>query len=155
MRVVTVDRRSHDERPALRRVMAGLRCGELARGCWMRPDNIVGGLSDDDMAVASAQCETLKVHPVDDLRALAHRLWHLTAWNNQARRVLAAIDQMRDALQADEASALAPGLVVSTAAIRHASTDPVLPVSLRLEGWVSDELRASTFPFPFRTTMST
>ena len=141
MRVVTIDGRSHVDRQALRRAMRALRFAEFAGGCWIRPDNIVSGLSPAAEEIAAKQCAQFTAIPQEPARPLAHRLWDLKAWNSYTRALLRAMADVSDGLGAGDVSTLAPGLVLSAAVIAHSTLDPLLPTELLPPGWLGPQLR--------------
>lgn len=141
MLVVTAQGRSHADRQDLRRAMRSLRLAEFASGVWVRPDNNLSGLPRTDAEVVASQCAQFTVSPDQDDRTLSGALWDLNRWNSRADRLLEAIRLLAPDLEAGAVDSLAPGLLVSAAAIRHAADDPILPASLLPTGWVGDEFR--------------
>jgi phenylacetic acid degradation operon negative regulatory protein len=72
---------------------------------------------------------------------LAAELWDLARWAERARALLEALDALVGTLDAGDVSALAPGFVLSAAALRHFQADPLLPDELLPVDWPGDELR--------------
>jgi phenylacetic acid degradation operon negative regulatory protein len=120
-------------RAALRNTLQDNRFGELREGVWLRPDNL-------DTALPADVADRVRVlHARDDEPAdLAARLWDLSAWAVQGRRLLDHMDTARDV----------PARFVTAAAIvGHLLTDPVLPAELLPTDWPGDELRTAYTDF--------
>jgi phenylacetic acid degradation operon negative regulatory protein len=141
MLVVTARQRAHNDRQDLRHAMRSLRFAEYTTGTWIRPDNHVSGLPPADEEIVAEQCERFTVYPSQDDRALARRLWDLGAWNQYADRLLRAMRLLGPDLEDGMVEVLAPGLIVSAAAIRHASQDPLLPAELLPSTWLGAQFR--------------
>jgi phenylacetic acid degradation operon negative regulatory protein len=129
---VTAEGRTASSRVALRAAMRDLRMAELREGVWLRPANL--RLPRREEAV---QCTWLSARPEGDTIALAGRLWDLASW---ARRAEELVGRMRR-VQLDDADALAPGFVLSAAALRHFQADPLLPDALLPASWPGPALR--------------
>jgi hypothetical protein len=78
---------------------------------------------------------------VERIVALAAELWDLAGWAARARVLLEALDALVGTLEAGDAGALAPGFVLSAAALRHFQADPLLPDALLPSDWPGEELR--------------
>lgn len=133
------------DRADLRRAMAALRYGELRDGAWLRPDNLPTGALPAAEAVAADQAIAL-VGPLDpgvDPVVLARSLWDLDGWAESAAALEGELAPLQERLDADEATALAEGFVVSAAVLRHLQADPLLPSDLLPGSWPGARLRAA------------
>jgi phenylacetic acid degradation operon negative regulatory protein len=139
--VVLADRRSADQRSALRASAQALRLAELREGVWVRPANLDPQRLPDARQVVADQCLLLRVTGDDGLASLAPRLWDLPAWARRADDLGAAMAELVDALEAGDAEALAPGFVLSAAVLRHVQADPLLPTMLLPDRWPGVALR--------------
>lgn len=139
--VVTGEARAAADRTALRRAARTLRLAELREGVWLRPANLHLADQPDALAVAEAQCLRLRAHPAGDGAALAGRLWDLDGWARRARRLVAALEASRPALEGHDLDALPHGFVLSAASLRHLQSDPLLPAALLPSAWPGPDLR--------------
>lgn len=123
------------ERTAQRRLMLGLRLAELREGVWLRPANLARSLDDsvDHCTILSSTHQ----RP----RELAHALWDLRSWADDARRL---IDDL------DGADTLKAGFLVIAETLRHLQIDPYLPEELLPADWPGPDLRGRYTAF--RTT---
>ena len=136
--VVTAERRPAAERAALRTTLTRARLGELREGVWLRPDNLDGGRP------AVANCTWLRSaldDPALEDDALAARLWDLTGWAAEARRLQREMAATVGDLDAGDTAALAPGFVLSATVLRHFNADPLLPPELEPPRWPGADLR--------------
>jgi phenylacetic acid degradation operon negative regulatory protein len=169
MAVVVGGRRPVEVRAELRKAMTDLRMGELREGVWMRPDNLADPAAPGAAAVLDAQCQRFVASPADVLHEaqppggaarpararigeagpadhrraseLARRLWDLDAWAARATELRGQLDAVVGSLESGDTSALAPGFVLSAAALRHLLADPLLPPALLPPQWCGDDLR--------------
>jgi phenylacetic acid degradation operon negative regulatory protein len=132
--VLTARSDAADVRAGRRRSLARARLAELRPGVWMRPANVPLQL---DPAVDDASL-TVVGRPDDDERALAARLWDLTAWNEGASVLVRRLERTPPT----DTSVLAPGFVLSASVLRHLQADPLLPVELLPDDWRGAQLRA-------------
>jgi phenylacetic acid degradation operon negative regulatory protein len=136
--VVTAERRSAPERTAARTELRRARLAPLLATVWMRPTNLPVVLDDS----VTASSERFVVSEVADAPALASNLWDLDAWAERASALRDRLDATRPALDAGDASVLAPGFVLSASVLRHFQADPLLPDELVPPRWPGDALRA-------------
>ncbi|WP_228523058.1 PaaX family transcriptional regulator C-terminal domain-containing protein [Mycolicibacterium phlei] len=116
-------------RAALRTSLQRNRFGELREGVWLRTDNLEVALPSD--VVQRGRLMTVR----DEAPAeLAGRLWDLTGWAGEGRRLL---DEMSSAAD------VPARFVVAAAIVRHLLTDPVLPAELLPADWPGAALRAA------------
>ncbi len=116
-------------RAALRTSLQRNRFGELREGVWLRTDNLEVALPSD--VVQRGRLMTVR----DEAPAeLAGRLWDLTGWAAEGRRLL---DEMSSAAD------VPARFVVAAAIVRHLLTDPVLPAELLPADWPGAALRAA------------
>jgi phenylacetic acid degradation operon negative regulatory protein len=130
MAVVVVTGRAGPERAALREALTDARLAELREGVWARPANLRRTPAYDDNPVLAC----FRATPTENAAAMARRLWDLDAWCVGGQALLT---QLRDT--ADPALRLA----VAAQIVRHLSTDPLLPLELRPDGWPGAELRTA------------
>ena len=140
--VVTADRRSAPERLALRAGMSALRLAEQREGVWLRPDNLAQGEQNDGPTPADSQCFWYSAHPHTDDAELAAALWDLDGWSGRATDLRRAMHTLGGRLEAEDASALAEGFVVSAEVLRLLQADPLLPDELVGRTWPGARLRA-------------
>ena len=138
--VVTAERRSAAHRAELRTAMTAGRVAEWREGVWTRPDNLP---APPLAAEVAGHCAWLTAAPVDDPAALASQLWDLGGWAARAQRLDDRLRATRPDLDRGNTKALAPGFALSAAVLRHLAADPLLPASLRPEGWPGNELRST------------
>jgi phenylacetic acid degradation operon negative regulatory protein len=137
--VVTAGARPAPERAELRAALASGRLAEWREGVWARPDNLPAPTLPEHLTRHAAW---LRATPDVDPGALAAELWDLDAWVRTADALLVRLGRTRAALDAGDASALAPGFVLSAAVLRHLAGDPLLPEVLLPAGWPGLELRS-------------
>jgi phenylacetic acid degradation operon negative regulatory protein len=130
--VVTTSGSTAEVRSSRRRALAYVRLAELREGVWMRPANVAVVLPDS----LDADVELMQARP-DGAGRLAHRLWDLATWADDAGQLLERLK----ALAPDGPDALAPGFVLSAAVLRHLQADPLLPAELQPPGWPGARLR--------------
>lgn len=137
------------ERGRRRRALRESRLAELREGVWLRPDNIDVGLPDWLAGNVRRLEGTVDGDPV----ALAHELWDLATWGDDARKLMGRLD----ALPPDASSALAPGFVLGASVLRHLQADPLLPEQLLPDDWPGSALRAvySAWDRQYRRQLST
>ena len=134
MAVVVAERRSADERSALRASLLGARYAELREGVWTRPDNLPGDRP------AAPGCEWIKgefAEPVE----MAATLWDLDGWATRASALQGELEAWTPRLEAEGVSLLAPTFVLSADVLRHLQADPLLPRELLPEGWPGESIR--------------
>lgn len=136
MAVVVAERRSPEERAALRASLLGGRYAELREGVWTRPDNLPADRPD------APGCEWIKGEFVEPA-AMAATLWDLDGWAARARELQATVEAWTPRLVAEGVDVLAPTFVVSADVLRHLQADPLLPRELLPAGWPGDALRKS------------
>jgi phenylacetic acid degradation operon negative regulatory protein len=134
MAVVVAERRSADERAALRASMRAGRYGELREGVWTRPDNLPGERPD------APGCEWIKGEFTEPA-AMAATLWDLDGWASTATSLAGEMATGRSQLAAEGVDALAATFVLSAAVLRHLQADPLLPRELLPRDWPGEALR--------------
>lgn len=134
MAVVVAERRSPDERAAVRSSLLGGRYAELREGVWTRPDNLPGDRPD------APGCEWIKGEFAEPA-AMAATLWDLGGWAARARELQAAVEGWTPRLVAEGVDVLAPTFVVSADVLRHLQADPLLPRELLPPAWPGEALR--------------
>lgn len=142
MAIVVAEGRTATDRSELRRATRTLRLAELREGVWLRPDNLPPRTQPEAAAVVASQATTLRAHPEGDPAALAASLWDLTGWAARGRRLLAALEATRPALDRSERSAVPGAFVLSAAVLRHLQSDPLLPAALLADDWPGTALRS-------------
>jgi phenylacetic acid degradation operon negative regulatory protein len=135
--IVDADRRSVTERRAFRTRMRHLRMGELRPDVWLRPSNLPGPETGDDVLVVRG--------PINEREPseLVRRLWDLEQLRATARTLTAVTGDALAWIDADGVDALADTFLVSVAAVRFLLTEPLLPAELVGPDWPPDELRAA------------
>jgi phenylacetic acid degradation operon negative regulatory protein len=136
MAVVVAERRSADERAALRASLLGARYAELREGVWTRPDNL------PFERPSAPGCEWIKgefAAPVE----MAATLWDLDGWAARGRELQAAVESWTPRLADEGVAVLAPTFVVSADVLRHLQADPLLPRELLPSGWPGEPLRVA------------
>ena len=134
MAVVVAERRSADERAALRASLLGARYAELREGVWTRPDNLPGDRPD------APGCEWIKGEFAEPA-ATAATLWDLDAWASGARALQDDLSSWTPRLEAEGVEVLAPTFVLSADVLRHLQADPLLPRELLPRDWPGEPLR--------------
>ena len=140
--VVSLERRSANDRIALRKAATALHLAELREGVWFRPDNLDRNRLPTLRAVLDQQC----VHfhgaatgiPAETVRSL----FNLDDWADDARRLAHA---MRDELdiKALDADDFAYQFALSITVVRHLELDPLLPAELITRQWPGPALRST------------
>ncbi|KNX38412.1 PaaX family transcriptional regulator C-terminal domain-containing protein [Luteipulveratus halotolerans] len=130
MAVVVVSGRSSAERAALRVDLETARLAELREGVWTRPANLRRAPAYADNPVLTC----FRSRPTGEAAQLALDLWDLDAWATETRRLLGGMRGRRSAVKQ---------LAVAAQAVRHLTTDPLLPSALLPSDWPGDELRAA------------
>lgn len=153
--VVTAEGRSPADRARLRAAARAARLASLRDGVWLRPDNLgptgPGAVDEQGRELNGSgpweelrrQGELLRSRPEGDPAALAGRLWDLEGWATRAKRLLAALERTRPALDAGDRAALPEGFVLSAAVLRLLQADPLLPPALWPARWPGSDLRAT------------
>ena len=136
MAVVIADRRSPEERAALRASLLAARYAELREGVWTRPDNLPGERP------RAPGCEWIKGEFADPV-AMAAGLWDLDGWAARARELQATVESWTPRLVEEGVAVLAPTFVVSADVLRHLQADPLLPRELLPAGWPGESLRVA------------
>ncbi|WP_277500029.1 MULTISPECIES: PaaX family transcriptional regulator C-terminal domain-containing protein [unclassified Nocardioides] len=130
MAAVVVAGRSAPERAALRETLTAHRLAELREGLWVRPANLrrPRRYADDPVLV------TFTGRPDDGRASVAARLWDLTGWAAEGRRL---VDQLQRTHE--------PALRLAAAAhlVRHLAADPLLPAALLPADWPGAALRST------------
>ncbi len=139
--VVTAETRSSSDRAMFRRAMERLRFANQREGVWLRPDNLPADRMPAARSEASAQCAWFVANPDGDDAQLAASLWDLDDWSRRGHELRRALDPIRRRLDEGDATALAPGFVLSAAVLRHLQADPLLPFELLDRAWPGDPLR--------------
>jgi phenylacetic acid degradation operon negative regulatory protein len=134
MAVVVAERRSADERAALRASLLGARYAELREGVWTRPDNLPGDRPD------APGCEWIKGEFAEPA-ATAATLWDLSGWAASASALEAEVRRWTPRLEAEGVDVLAPTFVLSADVLRHLQSDPLLPRELLPRDWPGTSLR--------------
>ena len=130
-------RRNAEERAALRQGAARMRMAALRQGVWLRPDNL-----DQPIAKAVAdQCLISSARPDENPAILAGRLWDLSDWSAQARKLLAGVYRDQANLDSGQARYLPEAFVLAAKVVRHLALDPVLPPDLLGPDWPGPALR--------------
>jgi phenylacetic acid degradation operon negative regulatory protein len=136
MAVVVAERRSAEERAALRSSMRAARYGELREGVWTRPDNLPGDRP------AAPGCEWIKGEFAEPA-ATAATLWDLDGWSSTADALDAELAAWTPRLASEGVGVLAPTFVLSADVLRHLQADPLLPRELLPRDWPGDRLRTT------------
>ncbi len=131
--VVVGESRSASDRADLRRSLAQVRFAEWREGLWARPDNLD--------PVETAGCTMVPGARPPDSRALAERLFPVSAWALRARSLVDDIDRMHRRLRPGDSRALAESFVVNATVLRHLQADPLLPTELLPSRWPGGRLR--------------
>ena len=134
MAVVVADRRSADERAALRSSLLGGRYAELREGVWTRPDNLPGERPE------APGCEWIKGEFAEPATTAAS-LWDLQGWAASARSLQEELATWAPRLDAEGVAVLAPTFVLSADVLRHLQADPLLPRELLPKDWPGADLR--------------
>jgi phenylacetic acid degradation operon negative regulatory protein len=134
MAVVVAERRSAEERAALRASMRSGRYGELREGVWTRPDNLPGERPD------APGCEWIKGEFAEPAE-MAATLWDLDGWAATATAFVDELAAGRSDLEGGGVSVLAPTFLLSADVLRHLQADPLLPRELLPKGWPGGALR--------------
>ena len=140
--LVHPDGRTPNERADLRRAMRRLHLGEFREGTWMRPDNLDPARDAWATTIVDRQCANLRSAVPDDSQALVDRVFALTPWAEEARRLEGALRHWQPRLEAGDQAALAPGFECNAAVLRHLLADPQLPSELLPHDWPGPRLRA-------------
>lgn len=145
MAVVVAERRSPEERAALRSTLLGARYAELREGVWTRPDNL-----PDERPEASG-CEWIKCEFADP-KETASTLWDLGGWAAAAAALQDELSVWTPRLEAVGVEVLAPTFVLSADVLRHLQADPLLPRELLPKAWPGESLRKAyeTFDAAFK-----
>ncbi len=124
---------------------------EVRPALWARPANL-GGLEEavgrvlQDHAEVGRQCLVWQGRLLgagQDDRTLVARLVDLEAWAAEARALVVALQATLPDLEGGRPRALAACFEVAAAAVRHLTTDPLLPEALLPEDWPGPALRAT------------
>jgi phenylacetic acid degradation operon negative regulatory protein len=166
---VASERRSAQERAALRTAMRQARMAELREGLWLRPanlgtkehppwspDDVLGGSLEPDSPLR-AHCLLMRgaVPVAQEHAELAGRLWDLDGWARGADSLRADMASAQVPLEAGELSALAPAFVLAAEVVRHLAEDPLLPAVMVAPDWPGDRLREDydAFEAAFRSLL--
>lgn len=134
MAVVVAERRSPEDRAALRSSLLGARYAELREGVWTRPDNLPGDRPD------APGCEWIKGE-FSEPKETAAALWDLDGWASAGRALEEELSSWTPRLAAEGVDVLAPTFVLSADVLRHLQADPLLPRELVPNGWPGGSLR--------------
>jgi phenylacetic acid degradation operon negative regulatory protein len=134
MAVVVAERRSADERSALRSSLLGARYAELREGVWTRPDNLPGDRPE------APGCEWIKGEFAEPA-ATAATLWDLDGWASGALALQDELAAWTPRLASEGVDVLAPTFVLSADVLRHLQADPLLPRALVGRDWPGEPLR--------------
>ncbi len=146
MAVVVADRRTPEERSALRAALLAARYAELREGVWTRPDNLPG-----DRPTAPG-CEWIKGEFAEP-KAMAATLWDLDGWAVVGRALHQELESWTPRLRDEGVAVLGPTFIVSADVLRHLQADPLLPRELLPADWPGVALRSAykTFDAAFRS----
>jgi phenylacetic acid degradation operon negative regulatory protein len=128
------------DRATLRRALGTLRLAELREGLWGRPDNLDPARSPDASVVVDKWCARWTGAVPDAMPDLV-ALWDLDGWAADARQLRHDMATLVNALEADDAKALAEGFVCSAGVLRLLQHDPLLPPALLPPSWPGTGLR--------------
>jgi phenylacetic acid degradation operon negative regulatory protein len=147
MAVVVAERRSPEDRAALRTALLGGRYAELREGVWTRPDNLPGDRPD------APGCEWIKGEFAEPAE-MAATLWDLDGWATRARELEEAVAEWTPRLDEEGVDVLGPTFVVSADVLRHLQADPLLPRELLPRDWPGESLRKAydAFDSAFKRT---
>ena len=134
MAVVVAERRSADERAALRASLLRGRYAELREGVWTRPDNLPGDRPE------APGCEWIKGEFAEPA-VTAATLWDLDGWAAAARSLQDELVSWTPRLEGEGVTVLAPTFVLSADVLRHLQADPLLPRELLPRDWPGVPLR--------------
>ena len=129
------DRRSMARRRAFRDEMASAGLAELRPDIWMRPANVPAPPTGPDVVVTVGA-----LHEVDE-RGLVARLWPLDELDARARRIAAALEARRGAIDGGDVENLPDTFTVAAAAVRFLRLEPRLPAALQPPDWAPPTLR--------------
>lgn len=136
--IVSVDRRPAADRLELRKAAIALHLGELREGVWIRPDNLDPQRLPASRAVLDEQCTHFHSAATDITAETMRSLFSLDAWADDARCLIAAMD---DEVDASRTERFAYQFALSVAVVRHLQLDPLLPVELIPDDWPGPSLR--------------
>lgn len=144
MAIVTATRRSSQERARMRNALAALGLGERREGVWMRPANLDPNRQPGSREALAGAVEwyTTRLAPDIDPCDLVSRLFDLESWAATAEALEGAMASAQSRLDQDT-DAVVQGFMVASAALRHLTHDPQLPLALQPPGWHPERLRLS------------
>jgi phenylacetic acid degradation operon negative regulatory protein len=157
--VVSLDRRDAAARAELRKAATALHLAEIREGVWARPDNLDPERLPASRAVLDRQCVGFR-HAASDIPVETVRsLFHVEPWSDDARRLVAAMEDEMGATDRDRDQVVADlpyQFTLSIAAVRHLQADPLLPAALLPEDWPAETLRTTyrTFDDVFQQRMN-
>lgn len=145
MAVVVAERRSPEERAALRSSLLAARYAELREGVWARPDNLPGQRPE------APGCEWIKGEFAEP-KGTAATLWDLDGWAAGATALQEELSLWTPRLVGEGVEVLAPTFVLSADVLRHLQADPLLPRELLAKDWPGQSLRKTyeTFDAAFK-----
>ena len=140
--VVSLERRSANDRIALRKAATALHLAELREGVWFRPDNLDRNRLPTLRAVLDQQCVHFHGAATDIPAETVRSLFNLDDWADDARRLARA---MRDELDIKvlDADDFAYQFALSITVVRHLELDPLLPAELITRQWPGPALRST------------
>jgi phenylacetic acid degradation operon negative regulatory protein len=156
--VVSLDRREAMDRHDLRKAAAALHLAEIREGVWTRPDNLDPQRRPESRAVLDQQCIQFRGAESRIAAETVTTLFGLDHWADDARRLVAAMDDEIDAApfaDDDIGATLSYHFTLSIAAVHQLELDPLLPAALLPDDWPAEHLRVSyrTFDDFFQRTM--
>ena len=78
-----------------------------------------------------------------DAETLTHSLWDLDGWSSITDALLNRMDSSIGSLRSGDTGALGPCFVTAATALRHLTSDPLLPAELEPGAWNGNDLRAA------------
>lgn len=133
--IVDAEGRTVGRRRAFRSRMRHGRMGELRPDVWLRPANIAGPSSAEDLLVTRGSLEDR------DPVALARRLWDLDGLAETARVLVDSAGSATRSLESGDPGVLPETFMTSVAVVRFLLDEPLLPPSLVGPDWPADALR--------------
>jgi phenylacetic acid degradation operon negative regulatory protein len=157
--VVFLDRRGQADRSDLRKAAATLHLAEIREGVWTRPANLDPERLPEARAVLDRQCVWFRGARPDLTPDTVRSLFLLDTWANDARRLIATLDDSAAAIRPDDPdipARLSQQFNLSVAVVHHLELDPLLPAALLPHDWPAEQLRVAyrRFDDEFQLTMA-